>query len=241
MKKKLYNIIAVLFFSALITSCGGSDGDEGGGGVPPEPPTPNTAPNAVSQLIYPTSDLLCIDSTVNFEWAVATDPDGDTVSYELKVALNNNMTNLVEQVTTTATTKTLTLQPGTAYYWTVTAKDAEDSANPSQVFAFYTEGQGVSNYAPFIADLVSPEEDAAVVAGTTVLTWSGADVDISDTLTYDVYFGTSNPPTTPLATDLTTETFNVSTQAATTYYWQVDTKDDSGTKTIGAVWTFTTN
>lgn len=241
MKKKLYNIIAVLFFSALITSCGGSDGDGGGGGVPPEPPTPNTAPNAVSQLIYPTSDLLCIDSTVNFEWAAATDPDGDTVSYELKVALNNNMTNLVEQVTTTATTKTLTLQPGTAYYWTVTAKDAEDSANPSQVFAFYTEGQGVSNYAPFIADLVSPEEDAAVVAGTTVLTWSGADVDISDTLTYDVYFGTSNPPTTPLATDLTTETFNVSTQAATTYYWQVDTKDDSGTKTIGAVWTFTTN
>jgi len=241
MKKKLYNIIAVLFFSALITSCGGSDGDGGGGGVQPEPPTPNTAPNAVSQLIYPTSDLLCIDSTVNFEWAAATDPDGDTVSYELRVALDNNMSNLVEQVTTTATTRTLTLQAGTAYYWTVTAKDAEDSANPSQVFAFYTEGQGVSNYAPFIADLVSPEEDDAVVAGTTALTWSGADVDVSDTLTYDVYFGTSNPPTTAVATDLSAENFDVTTQAATTYYWQVDTKDDSGTKTIGAVWTFTTN
>lgn len=241
MKKKLYNIIAVLFFSALITSCGGSDGDGGGGGVQPEPPTPNTAPNAVSQLIYPTSDLLCIDSTVNFEWATATDPDGDTVSYELRVALDNNMSNLVEQVTTTATTRTLTLQAGTAYYWTVTAKDAEDSASPSQVFAFYTEGQGVSNYAPFIADLVSPEEDDAVIAGTTALIWSGADVDVSDTLTYDVYFGTSNPPTTVLATDLTSETFDVSTQAATTYYWKVDTKDDSGTKTIGAVWTFTTN
>ena len=240
MKKKLYNIIAVLFFSVLISSCGGSDGDEGSAGVQPEPSTPNTAPNAVSQLIYPTSDLLCIDSTVNFEWAAATDPDGDTVSYELRVALDNNMSNLVEQVTTTATTTTLTLQAGTAYYWTVTAKDSEDSASPSQVFAFYTEGQGVSNYAPFIADLVSPEEDA-VVSGTTNLVWSGADVDVNDTLTYDVYFGTTNPPTSAVATDLSAEDFDVTTQAATTYYWQVDTKDDTGTKTIGAVWTFTTN
>lgn len=241
MKKKLYNIIAVLFFSVLISSCGGSDGDEGSAGVQPEPSTPNTAPNAVSQLIYPTSDLLCIDSIVNFEWAAATDPDGDTVSYELRVALDNNMSNLVEQVTTTATTRTLTLQAGTAYYWTVTAKDSEDSASPSQVFAFYTEGQGVSNYAPFIADLVSPEEDDAVVSGTTNLAWSGADVDVNDTLTYDVYFGTTNPPTSAVATDLTAENFDVTTQAATTYYWQVDTKDDTGTKTIGAVWTFTTN
>jgi len=241
MKKKLYNIITVLFFSITITSCGGSDGDGGGEGVQPEPPAPNTAPNAVSQLIYPTSDLLCIDSTVNFEWAAATDPDGDTVSYELRVALDNNMTNLVEQVTTTATTRILTLQSGTAYYWTVTAKDAEDSASPSQVFAFYTEGQGVSNYAPFLADLVNPEQDDAVVAGTTTLSWSGADVDTNDTLTYDVYFGTSNPPTSTVATDLADETIDLSTQAATTYYWQVDTKDDSGTKTIGAVWTFTTN
>lgn len=241
MKKKLYNIIAVLFFSVLISSCGGSDGDEGSAGVQPEPSTPNTAPNAVSQLIYPTSDLLCIDSIVNFEWAAATDPDGDTVSYELRVALDNNMSNLVEQVTTTATTRTLTLQAGTAYYWTVTAKDSEDSASPSQVFAFYTEGQGVSNYAPFIADLVSPEEEDAVVSGTTNLVWSGADVDVNDTLTYDVYFGTTNPPTSAVATDLTAENFDVTTQAATTYYWQVDTKDDTGTKTIGAVWTFTTN
>lgn len=241
MKKKLYNIIAVLFFSIVILSCGGSDGDGGSGGVQSEPSAPNTAPNAVSQLIYPTSDLLCIDSTVIFEWAAVTDPDGDTVSYELRVALDNTMTNLVEQVTTTATTKTLTLQPGTAYYWTVTAKDAEDSASPSQVFAFYTEGQGVSNYAPFLADLVSPEEADAVIAGTTPLSWSGADVDVNDTLTYDVYFGTANPPTTIVATDITENTFDVSTQVATTYYWQVDTKDNSGTKTIGAVWTFTTN
>lgn len=241
MKKKLYNIITVLFFSVVITSCGGSDGDGGDGGVAPTPDTPNTAPSAVSQLIYPTSDLLCIDSTVNFEWAAATDPDGDTVSYELRVALDNNMTNLVEQVTSTTTTRTLTLQPGTAYYWTVTAKDAEDSASPSQVFAFYTEGEGVSNYAPFLADLVSPNEEDAVVSGTTSLNWSGADVDINDTLTYDVYFGTSNPPTTAVSTDLTVENFDVSTDPATTYYWQIDTKDNSGTKTIGAVWTFTTN
>ena len=84
-------------------------------------------------------------------------------------------------------------------------------------------------------------EEDAVVSGTTNLVWSGADVDVNDTLTYDVYFGTTNPPTSAVATDLTAENFDVTTQAATTYYWQVDTKDDTGTKTIGAVWTFTTN
>ena len=119
------------------------------------------------ELLKDLYDEISSNSTVNFEWAAATDPDGDTVSYELRVALDNNMTNLVEQVTSTTTTRTLTLQPGTAYYWTVTAKDAEDSASPSQVFAFYTEGEGVSNYAPFLADLVRPNEEEAVVSGTT--------------------------------------------------------------------------
>ena len=240
MNKYIKSKIALLIIGILIWSCGGSDGGNDGGGNDPTP-TPNTAPTAVSQLIYPTSNLLCIDSNVTFEWAPSTDAEGNTISYILKVALDNNMTNVVEQVTTTNTTRTLTLQPGTAYYWNVTAKDSEDSAAPSTTYAFYTEGQGVSNYAPFLASLVAPTEDDIVSAGTATLSWSGADVDASDTLTYDVYFSETNPPTTSVATDVSAETYDVTVQAGTTYYWQVDTKDNSGTKTIGAVWTFTTN
>ncbi|AUC82659.1 hypothetical protein [Lacinutrix sp. Bg11-31] len=239
MIKKIKLLPVILFVFVLITSCG-SDDDGGGTAAVAPTPEPNTAPTAVGALTYPSSDLLCIDSTIEFTWSAATDVDGDTINYRLTIALDRNQTNIVEQITTTATSRTVTLQNGTAYYWNVVAFDSEDEATASQTFAFYTEGDGVSNHAPFAASLNAPALDAVFSAGTTTLDWSGSDVDASDTLTYDLYFGDTTDPA-QVQLDVAASTFDVTTVAATTYYWRIDTKDNNGVKSIGQVWSFSTN
>ncbi len=66
------------------------------------------------------------------------------------------------------------------------------------------------------------------------LSWANGGGAIS----YDVYFGTSNPPSSK--GNQTGTTYNPGTLAyATTYYWRIDTKNSAGT-TTGDVWSFTT-
>lgn len=231
---RLIPIIVVAFIFNV--SC--SSSDDGGGTAPPA--TPNSAPTAVGQLTFPSSDLLCIDNTIEFQWSAATDVDGDAISYRLTIATNRNLTDIVEQLTTASTSRTVNLQNGTAYYWNVVAFDSEDEAEASPTFAFYTEGTGVSNYAPFTAILNAPAIDAVVNVGTITLDWTGSDVDTGDTLTYDLYFGDVSDPALSQS-DITGSTFDVTTLSATTYYWRVDTKDNNGVKTIGQEWSFTTN
>ena len=235
---KKIKLLPVLFLFILTASC--SSSDDGGGAT--VAPTPNTAPTAVGVLTYPSSDLLCIESDINFQWAPATDVDGDAISYKLTIATsrNHNQASIVEQITTTATNRTVVLENGTAYYWNVVAFDSEDEASASQTYAFYTEGDGVSNHTPFAAAVNTPVIDASVAAGLTTLDWTGSDVDTVDTLSYELYFGeTTNPALMQL--DITASTFDVTTVAATTYYWRIDTKDNNGAKSIGQEWTFTTN
>ncbi|MBL7560591.1 hypothetical protein JAO71_12355 [Olleya sp. YSTF-M6] len=231
---KLIKIVPVMLIAITFMACGGSD--DGGSA----PPTPNTAPTAVSNLIYPSSDLLCIDTNIEFEWAAATDADNDNLEYTIRVATDRDQTNIVAQQTTSNTSVLITLNPGIAYYWNVVASDGEDEAEASPTLAFYTEGEGVSNYVPFAASIIAPEMDAFLDSGSVSLQWSGSDVDVDDTLTYDVFFGTTDTPDL-LQSDVTATTLDVTTVAGTTYYWKIDTKDNNGTKSIGQVWTFTTN
>jgi len=219
----------------IVASCSSSGGDDS-----PPPPPPNSAPSAVSTLTFPTSDLLCIDNTVAFQWGAATDADGDPISYKLVVATDRPLTQIVEQRTVNSTSVTISLDEGVAYYWNVTAMDSEDESDPSNTFAFYTEGNGVSNYAPFTAAINAPTDESSVTAGTVNLSWTGSDVDAGDTLPYEVFFGDATDPPS-VQTDVTADNFDVTTSAGITYYWKVNTTDDSGVKTIGQIWSFTAN
>ena len=72
MKREII-LFSTIFTLFTLVSCGG--GDDGPGSI--NPPTVNTDPTAVSQLIYPSTDLLCIDNTITFQWSAASDADGD--------------------------------------------------------------------------------------------------------------------------------------------------------------------
>ena len=234
MKKYLY--IAVI--STVIWSCGGS----GGGDTPtPPPPVVNNAPS-VPSLVYPTNNLLCIDNVLDFNWNAATDPDGDTITYQVQVAKDAGFSQIVHTVTVSTTTKNLALDKGIAYYWRVKATDSKNlSSNYSSTNQFYTEGEGISNYVPFSPVLVVPALNSVQSTATVTLEWTADDVDTSDTLTFDVFFETGDTPTQQVATNQTATTLTVDLVASQTYSWKVVVKDGQGGQTTGQIWSFKTD
>lgn len=98
----------------------------------------------------------------------------------------------------------------------------------------------VPNKAPTIPSNPSPAGDAVAVVTAPTLSWDCSDPD-NDPVTYDVYFGTDNPPTTKVSPDQTAKNLSRSGLANnTTYYWQVTAKDNNSNSTTGPVWSFTT-
>lgn len=224
-----------LFSTALLFSCGGGSSSGGGGEVVNEAPTKVT-------LTYPTQNLLCIDNSIPFDWSDATDPNNDNISYKIEIATNRELTNIVKSQTAVASNITIALDKGVAHYWRVTAVDNKGKeGDPSEVFAFYTKGEGETNTAPFTAELVKPEDEGTISGTTITLQWKGADSNTGDTLTYDVYFGEDADPTTIKEENLSTTSLEVDVVSGKTYYWKINTKDNSGAKSIGQVWSFTVN
>jgi hypothetical protein len=231
MKKYIYTVA----LSISLWSCGGG----GGGGTPPPPV--NNAPSTPTQ-IYPSNNDLCIDNAVNFQWNASSDPDGDTITYQIEVAKNAQFSPIAHSVSASSTNRTIALEKGVAYYWRIKATDSKNEpSNYSSVNQFYTEGEGVSNYLPFAPVLVAPALNAVEQGTTTVLQWTADDVDTEDTLTFDIYFGTVNPPAL-LAENQTEQTYTSPTlNASSTYYWKIVVKDDKGGETIGQIWNFDTD
>jgi hypothetical protein len=230
--------LVVIFISFFIWSCGGSGGDD------PTPPTPteNKAPSAPS-LTEPTNNLLCIDNNVSFKWTASTDPEGDVITYKIELSKNSQFSPITNTITNSSTATAFTLEKGVAYYWRVKATDSKNaSSSYSSTFQFYTEGEGTINHLPFAPELIKPALNLVIQETETVLEWNATDVDTDDTLTYDVYFDTINPPTTKVSDEnYTSKTYTASLNPSTTYYWKVDVKDSNGGVTKGQVWTFKTD
>ncbi len=230
------NYIYIAALSISLWSCGGGGGDE-----PTPPPVVNTPPT-VPTLTAPVNNSLCIDNVLNFQWNASTDAEGGTITYEIQVSKNTLFSPISHTQTSITTNKSITLEKGIAYYWRVKATDNKNaSSNYSATFNLYTEGVGVTNHLPFSPVLVSPGLNSVQTAATVNLQWTASDVDANDTLTYDVYFGTANPPTFITSANQSASTLNKTVSPSTTYYWKVEVKDGKGGQTVGQVWSFTTD
>ena len=79
-----------------------------------------------------------------------------------------------------------------------------------------------------------PADGVTNISTTEDLSWTAG----SYTTSYDVYFGTGNPP--PFIRNQTATTFDPGTMImGTTHYWRVDAVNAAG-KTTGTIWRFTT-
>ncbi|KAA0009870.1 MAG: tandem-95 repeat protein, partial [Thermoplasmata archaeon] len=95
------------------------------------------------------------------------------------------------------------------------------------------------NDPPMMPHSPHPANGATNIAITTTLTWQCSDID-NDTITYDVYFGTStNPP--KVASNITSNSYSPGMlQYSTIYYWRIVAWDEHGAKNESDLWHFTT-
>jgi len=94
------------------------------------------------------------------------------------------------------------------------------------------------NHPPAVPSSPSPANGATNVALNKDLSWACSDPD-GDTVYFDVYFGTTNPPP-KVATHKTAKTFDTGTMNyGTTYYWKINATDNL-LYNESPVWSFTT-
>jgi outer membrane protein assembly factor BamB len=111
-----------------------------------------------------------------------------------------------------------------------------DTSGNGVLYAF----RSTPNQTPSQPSNPSPANHATGASINADLSWTGGDPDTGDTVTYDVYFGTSSSP--PLVSnDQSGTIYDPGTLAGNTkYYWKVVATDNHGASTTGALWDFTT-
>ena len=238
MKKFTY-----LFIFLLIFACGGDEGGgvDGGGDPPPSPPgsVTLTAPanGKVCETGTSTSD---IKSNVDFSWQASS----NTSTYDLQVT-NLNTSAVVNKTGLTSTNSTVELDKGQPYIWKVISKNtATTQTGTSTSWKFYLAGQGITNYAPFPADLKTPNSGSTVSRssdGKVTFTWEGSDPDQGDELKYTLYVDKTDGKQSPASdlTNISAKTVDVALNAGTLYYWRVKTSDGTNSS-FSIVYSFRT-
>ena len=184
--------------------------------------TTQVAPPATPTAASPSNGATGMSTSASLTWNAA-----GATSYDVSFGT----TNPPPQVATALSSASFApsgMTAGTTYFWQVVARNAGGTtAGP----AWSLTTQVAPPATPTAA---SPSNGATGVSTSASLTWSAAGAT-----SYDVSFGTTNPPP-QVATALSSASFAPSGMTAgTTYFWQVVARNAGGT-TSGPVWSFAT-
>ena len=131
---KLKSVISILIIFISL-SCSKDDA----------PPSPNNPNNTVNQspgnfnLLYPADGDVDTPLVPEFGWSASTDPDGDTVSYEMFLDNTADPSELQATTSKTETSNITTLEYATSYNWKVIASDGNGGSKESTIFGFTTK------------------------------------------------------------------------------------------------------
>jgi len=207
----------------------------------------NNSPDSFN-LLFVNDNATNIILTPILTWQQATDPEGDTVSYQLLIdkiddLSGNEQPSTVVQSNINTNTFTLTnpLMAGTAYKWCVIATDGRGgNTKSSSVFSFTTAQEGTqTNLPPNMFLLLSPGNTATNVSLNTQLTWQTAVDPDNDPVFYDIYFGANSPDNFIGQTQNTNFQLNQLAEN-TEYRWYVLAKDVVGNVRSSSTFSFTT-
>ncbi|WP_248906342.1 GEVED domain-containing protein [Flavobacterium sp. K5-23] len=168
-----------------------------------------TAPTAPSALAASGTT----ETTTNLSWTASTDNIA-VVAYDVYIG-----TTILGTVTTTSANVT-GLNPGTAYSFSVKAKDEAGNVSASSNVV------NVTTLTPFV-DTIAPTAPTTLTASgttttTTNLSWNASTDNVGVTA-YDVYQGST------LKATVTTTSYNVTgLSSATAYTFSVKAKDEAG-------------
>ena len=98
----------------------------------------------------------------------------------------------------------------------------------------------LQNQAPNTPNTPNPLNGATGIGTDTILSWEGGDPN-GDTVYYDIYFGTTNPPP-KIINDQTSTTYDPpgELENLTKFYWKIIAEDQFGDQAPGPIWNFTT-
>jgi hypothetical protein len=164
-----------------------------------------------------------------FSWAYADD-DNDTVYFN--VYHGNTSNPPLVSFGQLSTSYVPAVSANVTYFWRVVANDTRNLTNSS-----------VFNYTTIIIPPNAPVNESPVngtagLTGVVTLLWNASD-NQSNPLTYDVYVGTSPLLLSLVGDNQVLNSKSVSTNASTTYYWQVVVNNTAAT-TTGPIWQFST-
>lgn len=233
MKKPLINLFFTIINILLFYRCSSGGNDPNSGPTVVDPP-------GVANLIFPNQNSECTEGTnitnsesdVTFDWEDATNAN----SYELY--LKNLNTQNTSSYNSSVSELTLTILRGTPYSWYVVSRNTGTQTSQSTTWKFYNVGDAISSYAPFPAEIVSPEMGSSLSSSTNsiILEWKGSDID-NDIESYEVLYGTASTPTNSIGT--TSETnLSVNTSSGNTYYWRIITYDSQNNNSESEIFQF---
>lgn len=175
-----------------------------------------------------------VNINVSLGWS-GGDPEDDGVSYDVYLGDINPPPKVKSNQSGTTYLPPGNLDFDTDYYWRIVAWDEHGYSTSGPVWSFNTE----ENLPPNTPSNPWPENGATGVYIEDILRWTCGDPNQGDTLTYDVYFGTSSPP--PLVTTITRTVYDPGAMVLETmYYWQIAVEDSGGMTSTGPIWSFTT-
>jgi hypothetical protein len=199
------------------------------GGVNQGPEWTFTVPGALEPPAAPTSPNPAAGATgaatnLTLTWAAA-----GARSYDVLLGTTNPPLQVATGLTTASYAPSV-LTNNTTYFWQVVARNTTGGTT-GPVWSFTTAPPPPP---PAMPSSPSPGEGAANVTLPPTLTWSSAGAT-----TYDVMFGTANPPPQVAAGQTSASYTPASVAGSTTYFWEIVAHNSSGT-TTGPVWSFTT-
>ena len=179
-----------------------------------------------------------VDINADLSWN-CSDPDSDNLTYDVYFEVNDPTPDILVSNNQSQTTYDPgTMDYNTHYYWQIIAWDEYNLFTEGPVWEFTTGT--IPNNPPDSPSNPSPEDGEIGVDIEPNLSWDCDDPD-GDSLTYDVYFDTDNPPKNKVSDDQAETTFDPGTlEFGTIYYWQIIAKDEHGASTVGSVWHFIT-
>jgi hypothetical protein len=196
---------------------------------PNQPPYPPSNPT-------PISGATGISIYTDLSWT-CSDPDGDPLTYDVYFGVSSSPPLVASNISAT-TFDPGTLTYNTLYYWKIIAWDTHGASTAGSLWHFTTGIQ--PDQPPFVPSAPSPTNGSTGVSINADLSWQGGDPDAGDTVTYDVYFGTSSSPSI-VSHNQSSLSYDPGTLAYSTYYyWKIVAWDNHGLSTEGPLWHFTT-
>lgn len=184
---------------------------------------------ANSIKIYDSTYSLIKTIDIKAKGSLTQDIDNDGLN---ELILNRN--NSISVYDTLAVSPTPRVRTDTPYY--------SERRTGAGVYVAPIDGSGNENVAPNIPSNPSPVNAANNQPITIDLSWSGGDLDVGDTVAYDVYFeGGDSTPDVLVSNDQVGTSYDPGVlNGGQTYYWKIIATDNHGASTIGPVWYFGT-